>query len=48
MIRVLSKVINVMNINNYYKQVYSIVSHHNLSKSIKSTCIEKYINAYML
>ncbi len=38
----------VMNRNNYYKQVYSIVSHYNLNKFIRSTCIAKYINADML
>jgi len=33
---------------NYQKQIYSIVSHHDLNKSIITTCISKYENAYML
>ncbi len=33
---------------NYQKQIYSIASHHNLNKSIITTCISKYENAYML
>jgi hypothetical protein len=41
MVRVLFKIINVMNI----KKLFNF-SHHNLNKSIVTLCIAKYENAY--
>jgi uncharacterized protein YejL (UPF0352 family) len=43
-----SYIINVLNKNKMPKQLSSIVSHHDLDKSIIATCIAKYENEYIL